>query len=175
MFTASMKNLMLCLLSACFSIGAGQSASKSTERIQLPRELVGEWSTGSISSIQYVDPNTGVFKPTVGMGEGYSIRSDGSYVDNVLVQSQFIGADFVYIEGTITVSGNRLTFHQTKNIAMHKASGANAWTTTAAKTQTDKSYLWRIKTEQESGNAVISLCLKDNESRDAGEVCYKKR
>ena len=175
MFTVKMKNLILYLLLACFFIGACQSALKSAERTQLPRELVGEWTTGSISSIQYIDRNTGVFRPTVGLGEGYNIRSDGSYVDNVLVQSQFLGADFVYIEGTITVSGNELTFHQTKRIAMHKGPAASTWTTTVSTTQPDKSYLWRIKTDQESGNAVISLCLKDSDGKTTGEVCYKKR
>jgi hypothetical protein len=173
MFTSKAKRylifsfLIYCLICAC------HGASDASDKNPLPAELIGEWHTGSISSIQYVDPNTGIFKPTVGMGEGYAIRPDGGYVDNVLVQSN-IGADFIYIEGAISVSADKLTFHQTKRIAMHKEPGAQEWTKKTAEPQPDRTCKWRIKTEEESGKPVISLCLREAESNATDEPCYKK-
>ena len=169
-----MKSIIMYPLLTCFLICACHDASESANKPTLPGELAGEWYTGNISSIQYIDPNTGVFKPTVGLGEGYNIRPDGSYADNVIVQSR-IGSDFIYIEGTIDVSGDRLTFHQTKRIVMHKEPGAKIWTQKAGQTRADKRYVWRIKTEQESGNTKVSLCLKDDDENATGEICYKKR
>lgn len=168
MFKIKFKSLFLYSLFICCFTCACHDSSEASKKTPPPPELVGEWYIGSISSIQYVDRYTGVFKPTVGLGGGYNIKPDGSYVGNTLVQSRVLGADFVYVEGRVNVTGDRLTFQQTKRIVMHKGSGATTWTKKAGKTSS-KSYIWRID------DTKAALCLRDADGGDTREACYRKQ
>jgi hypothetical protein len=78
----------------------------------VPASLVGEWHTGSSSSIGYVSPS-GSYAPPSGTQVSYKIFPDGHYEYAALTQQSLYNCTtklFLYNVGAVSVQGNAVTF-----------------------------------------------------------------
>lgn len=83
--------------------------------------LVGHWYSGSPSAIQYMDPSTGQYAPTSGVGSFLILNADGSYRDGGILRSTTYNCTsevYVDTQGTYRVSGSTLVLSQ---------SGGRSW------------------------------------------------
>ncbi|WP_436788320.1 hypothetical protein [Yinghuangia sp. YIM S10712] len=84
---------------------------------KVPAELVGVWTTGSVSTINYEDAMTGALAPPSGTHSELTLKSDGSYSQNGLLQSTVYNCTtslFVMEEGKASVQGDKITFKPSK-------------------------------------------------------------
>ena len=80
--------------------------------------LIGKWSAGRVSSIQYRDSYTGVHAPTNGNHFAYEFRPDGTYSFTGLMQSVMYNcatAVFSQETGTYTTDGSTVSLRPEKN------------------------------------------------------------
>jgi hypothetical protein len=80
--------------------------------------LVGRWTNGRISTIQYQNRVTGAPAPTNGNHFAYEFNADGSYVFTGLMQSvmyQCTTTVFSRESGRYTLAGDQLTLHPERN------------------------------------------------------------
>ena len=78
----------------------------------LPANLVGEWHTGSVSSVNYVSPG-GSYAPPSGTQVTYKLFPDGHYEYAGLTQQSMYNCTtklFLYKVGVVSTQGNVLTF-----------------------------------------------------------------
>jgi hypothetical protein len=87
----------------------------------MAEELVGTWRKGAISSAGFYDPATGVFAAEPGEGWWISIAADGSYRWGEFGHAQdnqgCALTGWVYLIGTVSVSGSHLTFTPSAGVA----------------------------------------------------------
>jgi hypothetical protein len=85
----------------------------------MPTELVGEWYSGSSSSIGFYDPATGSWGSPNGSGFSYTFRENGTYQEGYLGQvhrgSCYTGF-FIFIEGVARVQGASLTKTRSRGV-----------------------------------------------------------
>lgn len=87
-----------------------------TPRTSVPAQLVAEWFTGTISSIDFYNPNNGVWGAPSGTGIFFKFYSDGYYEKGVLLQSSLYNCTmtfFAYNKGTMTVEGDKIVLYPT--------------------------------------------------------------
>ncbi len=73
--------------------------------------LVGEWSTGSVSSIQYKDRATGSYAPPSGNTMTYKFHPDGTYEQSGLMQFSMYNCTssyFLSMTGRYELNGDML-------------------------------------------------------------------
>lgn len=103
---------LLALLILASSIGLSQ-----TPRTAVPAKLVGTWYKGSVSSVSFVDPNSGQRSSPSGSGLFFQFSAGGGYA-NVFMDQTVVGNCvtffMIWLEGSVTVEGNRLTFYPSK-------------------------------------------------------------
>lgn len=83
-----------------------QSNTPTTPRTAVPVELVGAWHHGSVSSINFYNPNTGSWANGYGEGLFYSFKADGTFEYGWQVYANTYGCSsraLVYRKGTVTV------------------------------------------------------------------------
>jgi hypothetical protein len=83
-----------------------------------PAALLGRWTDGHISSIQYQNMYTGVSAPTNGRTFAYEFKPDGTYSFTGLMQSVMYNcttAMFSNETGTYTVEGDAVSLRPEKN------------------------------------------------------------
>ncbi|NUU24805.1 MAG: hypothetical protein HOV68_25365, partial [Streptomycetaceae bacterium] len=83
----------------------------------VPKELVGVWTTGSVSGVDYQDAITGAYAPPSGDNAELTIKADGSYSENGLLQTSMYNCTttlFVTQEGKTKVEGDKITFKPSK-------------------------------------------------------------
>jgi hypothetical protein len=88
----------------------------NTPRTSLAAALVGEWQTGTVSSVNFYNPTTGVFGPPSGTGMFFKFTQEGYYEKGVLLQSSLYGHTmtfFAYNKGTMTVEGDNIVLYPT--------------------------------------------------------------
>lgn len=99
-------------------VGKGDSGGKGGGKGgKVPAGLVGVWTTGSVSTINYEDAITGAAAPPSGTHAELTITSDGSYSQNGLLQSTVYNCTtslFVMEEGKASVEGDTITFKPSK-------------------------------------------------------------
>jgi hypothetical protein len=81
-------------------------------------KLLGRWTAGRVSSIQYQDSVTGRAAPTNGNSFAFEFREDGTYSFTGLMQSvmyQCTTTMFSNETGTYTVSGGMVSLRPEKN------------------------------------------------------------
>lgn len=79
----------------------------------VPSELIGKWQTGSVSSVNFVNPRTGAYAPPSGTQVMYTIFPDGRYEYAALTQQSMYNCTtklFTYKTGTIKINNTSLTF-----------------------------------------------------------------
>lgn len=78
--------------------------------------MVGSWSAGTLSNVNFYNPDTGVWGSPSGVGVYYKFTSDGQYEKGVLVQSNLYGCTTTihsFSQGTVIVEGNKILFYPT--------------------------------------------------------------
>ncbi len=83
-----------------------------------PSPVLGRWTDGHISSIQYRDSVTGVGAPTNGRSFAYEFKPDGTYSFTGLMQSVMYNcttAMFSNETGTYTMDGDAVSLRPEKN------------------------------------------------------------
>jgi hypothetical protein len=89
--------------------------SPDTPRSELPAELARDWYTGTLSSIQYYDRDSGEWQDPSGEGFYMILRGDGSYESGAVINSIVAGCEMRLLGtevGTATLAGNELTLHR---------------------------------------------------------------
>lgn len=80
--------------------------------------LLGSWSRGSISSVEFYNPTTGSWAPPSGSGSSYTFNSDGTFTAGVMAQSSLYSCTmtlFSHKEGSYHVNGEIITLNLNKN------------------------------------------------------------
>ena len=97
---------------AALRVASAQAAADSDMK------LLGRWTAGRVSSIQYQDATTGRPAPTNGNSFAYEFREDGTYSFTGLMQSvmyQCTTTMFSNETGTYTVEGGTVSLRPEKN------------------------------------------------------------
>ncbi len=93
----------------------GSSDAPDTPRSEPPADLAGEWFTGSLSSIQYYDRNSGEFANPSGEGFYIIFDADGAYESGAVIDSIVSGCEMRLLGtevGTASLAGSELTLHR---------------------------------------------------------------
>jgi hypothetical protein len=87
----------------------------------MAQELVGAWHNGDITSAGFYNPATGAFAADPGEGWWISIAADGHYrwgeFAHVQNDQGCLLAGWLYLEGTVSVSGSHITFTPSSGVA----------------------------------------------------------
>jgi len=86
-----------------------------TPRSQLPSALAGDWFTGTLSTIQYYDRDTGAWQDPSGSGFYYVFDADGAYETGAVIDSTVGGCTMRLLgneTGTLTLDGPALTLYR---------------------------------------------------------------
>ncbi|MFO0747384.1 MAG: hypothetical protein U1F43_17205 [Myxococcota bacterium] len=95
--------------------GSGPGEGPDTPRSALPDAIVGDWFTGSLSSIQYYDQVTGEWQDPSGSGFYFILGADGSYETGAVIDSTVSGCTMRLLGtevGTMTAEGDVLTVYR---------------------------------------------------------------
>jgi hypothetical protein len=107
-----MNRKLAAVLMAALRVAAAQAATESDLK------LLGRWTAGRVSTIQYQDAMTGRAAPTNGNSFAYEFREDGTYSFTGLMQSvvyQCTTTMFSNETGTYTVNGSIVSLRPEKN------------------------------------------------------------
>lgn len=86
-----------------------------TPRSELPAPLAGDWFTGTLSTIQYYDRDTGQWQNPSGSGFYFVFDADGGYETGAVIDSTAGGCTLRLLgneTGTVTIAGDRLTLYR---------------------------------------------------------------
>jgi hypothetical protein len=98
-------------LAACGTLGYA-----NTPQTSVPSELSGEWLLGTVSSVDFYNPNTGTWGNPSGSGLFYKLNRDGTfnYGFREHVTNQSCETDlFIFKKGTVAVKGATFTLYPT--------------------------------------------------------------
>jgi len=120
--------------------------------------LVGRWTDGHISSIQYRDSVTGVGAPTNGRSFAYEFKPDGTYSFTGLMQSVMYNCTtsmFSNETGTYTLDGGAVSLRPEKNPYRMTNNCAPSSNREAPGKLVPRTY--RFRAIQENGRAYLEL------------------
>lgn len=86
--------------------------------LQGAEALLGTWSRGSVSAVDFYNPTTGSWAPPSGSGSSYTFNADGTFTVGVMAQSSLYSCTmtlFSYKEGIYRVDGEVITLTLGKN------------------------------------------------------------
>jgi len=107
--------LLAASLSLLFAACTNDDGGLDTPRSDVPAPLAGEWFTGSLSTIQYYDDNTGEFADPSGEGFYFIFGDDGLYETGAAINSTVAGCTARLLgdeRGTVVVDGSNLTVYR---------------------------------------------------------------
>lgn len=135
----------------------------------IPRELIGRWDNGSVSTIIRQNTITGATTPGRSSRFEYTFSADGTFAFTGLMQTtNYSCTDTLYNEkaGRVRFNGSTLTLIPSKNFWRKTNSCASSQNSERNYTLTEETYQWRLKTD-EYGKRLICL------ANDKGESCYR--
>ncbi|MGH7598829.1 MAG: hypothetical protein ACREOI_20945 [bacterium] len=94
----------------------GNDGGNNTPRTAVPAPLAAAWYSGTVSSVNFFNPNTGQWAAPSGTGMFYKFTADGYYEKGVLLQSSLYNCTmtfFAYNKGTMTVEGDKIVLYPT--------------------------------------------------------------
>lgn len=154
--------LLLVLLVACGQANLG--GNPALPGTPVPPELQGEWRYGTLSSIDYYDPTTGAWASPSGTGIYFTLGADGSYERSSLLQITTYSCEsyvFIWEVGTVSVSGNSLTFQPAQSaVKSQNCSPDN--TAETFNTVTPETFTWSLAPD-EYGDTVLTLTYSSGE------------
>ncbi len=124
-----------------------------------PAALVGRWTNGRVSSIQYQNAYTGAPAPTNGNTFAWEFRADGTYSFTGLVQSvmyQCTTTFFSNESGKYVVEGDRVSVRPEKNPYKMTNNCAPSANKEAPGKLVDRSYRFRV-----SADGLLELTGED--------------
>lgn len=113
----AMTNTKALLLTLAITLSAcGDGVDElDTPRSDIAAPLAGEWFTGTLSTIQYYNRDTGQFQDPSGSGFYYIFDDDGHYETGAVIDSTVAGCTMRLLgteRGTLTESGANLTVYR---------------------------------------------------------------
>jgi len=132
--------------------------------------LLGRWTDGHISSIQYKNAYTGAPGPTNGRTFSYEFKPDGTYSFTGLMQSVMYNcttAMFSNETGTYTLEGNEVALHPISNPYSMTNNCAPSSNRKAPGKLIERSY--RVRVTSESGRRYLELQSADGAIQKFGE------
>jgi hypothetical protein len=132
--------------------------------------LLGRWTDGYISSIQYKNRYTGVGAPTNGRMFAYEFKPDGTYSFTGLVQSVMYNcttATFSNESGTYTIAGDSVSLRPHSNPYKMTNNCAPSSNREAPGKLMNRTYRFRVISE--SGRKYLELLGQDGAVQKFGE------
>jgi len=103
------------LLATLLAAACDDASTLDTPRTAVPAPLAGSWFTGTLSTIQYYDRDTGVFQDPSGEGFYFVFDAGGTYETGAVISSTVAGCTMRLLgdeTGTLTVAGADLTVYR---------------------------------------------------------------
>jgi hypothetical protein len=125
-----MKTVLFAALLMTLSACPGVQALPGTP---VPSELQGEWTYGTISSVQYYNPNNGHWGQVNGAGDRFNLEPNGDYERSRLLQLTTYGCEsylFIWEKGTIKLDFDKsqITFQPADGaVKSQSCSAANSY------------------------------------------------
>lgn len=146
--------------------------SSNAGATSIPRELIGKWDTGNVSTaLQYRDTVTGSTTPGRGSYHSYEFRPDGSFHVIGMLQSTVYNCTTTMFNekaGRAEVNGSTITFIPTKNFWKKTNNCAPNSNMERDYTLEKETFQWQTK-QDEYGAQLI--CLANN---NMGERCFRR-
>lgn len=134
----------------------------------VPTELQGEWSFGSISSIQYYNPSNGHWGQPAGAGDRFGLEPDGRYERSRLIQLTNYGCEtylFIWEKGTVRVENNQLKFQPADGaVKGQSCSASRSYEKRGPGSVKPETYTIELSTN-EFGQEVMTLVTEDGQGR----------
>jgi hypothetical protein len=124
-----------------------------------PGALVGRWTSGRISTIQYKDAYTGTPAPTNGNSFAYEFRGDGTYRFTGLIQSVMYNCTttmFSNESGSYMVEGDSVSLMPESNPYKMTNSCAPSSNREAPGKLVNRSYKFRVSGQGESAKLELT-------------------
>ena len=137
-----------------------------------PAGLIGNWQSGSISSINFYNPATGSWAAPSGTGMSYSLSADGQYVYAGLLQTSMYGCTksfFAYETGSWQAQGATLTLTPKSGRGKFADTCTPSSNYDKPKPLKKQTFAFALKREESTGDQ--NLCL----TGDTGEICYRRK
>lgn len=157
-----LKKIAATLIIATLAIaGCDGESGPDTPRSEPPAELAGDWFTGTLSSIQYYDRDTGEWQNPSGEGFYFIFDDDGSYETGAIIDSTIGGCNMRLLgneTGTLTVDGDEMTLYRHRITVKVTNSCGNSGERTQG--ESIRKVTWGIE-EDENGLAWLVLTGDD--------------
>lgn len=84
----------------------------------IPAALAGDWRWGSVSTVDYYDPDANTFTTPEGVGAALRLNANATYEQAGYLQSGTTCSTriFYWKSGTVTVTGSTLVMHPTQSV-----------------------------------------------------------
>lgn len=155
---------LLGLLAACGSVATPGPGSQPLPGSAIPTELQGAWRYGSISSVDYYDPVTGVWGAPSGTGISFTLDASGNYERSSLLQITTYGCEsyvFIWELGTALLSGDQITF-QPYQSAVKSQVCSPAEVSEEYNTVESETFTWSVGPD-DYGETVLTLTYPSGE------------
>lgn len=119
--------------------------------------LVGAWHQGAVRSTGFYDPATQTFAPQNGEGAWYRFNADGTYSFGEFgygVNGNCALTGWIYQEGTLTISGSKLTTTPTSGMARMDNACTNS-SEVKSYVEGEKSFTWFYRDRTTEPKLVI--------------------
>jgi hypothetical protein len=157
------KFLLTAALAAVLSACPGVRALPGTP---VPSELQGEWTYGTISSVQYYNPNNGHWGQVNGAGDRFRLEPNGNYERSRLIQISTYGCEsnlFIWEVGTVRLENNAMTFQPADGaVKGQSCSAANSYEKRGPGSV--KSETWKLELQVNEFNQDV-LVLTQGEAK----------
>ncbi|HLL99685.1 MAG TPA: hypothetical protein VK400_01410 [Pyrinomonadaceae bacterium] len=149
-------------------------SAQQQRRSNVPAELVGNWTSGSVSLLQEKNVTTGQLTSSYGSSIGYTFSADGAFRYAGLMKSTMYGCTTTLwndMRGRISIEGDRITFTPTKDYWLNTNSCYPSANKEKNKELESKTYNFEIGTKE----GREWLCMREVGKTEVKDiVCYPR-
>jgi hypothetical protein len=153
------RSLTTTLASALLLACPGPDALQSP----LSPELVGEWSSGGVSTVDFYNPSTGSWAAPSGAGASYEFAPDGTYVYAAMLQSSLYSCTMTVFWSALGVAyqdGQHLTLTELEGTVKSTHTCRPEFNYQREELKPVRTFAWRIHQEE---SEAPQLMLWDGE------------
>jgi hypothetical protein len=156
--------LLLAFLTSCAQTGLTPGGGQPLPGTPVPPDLQGDWRYGTVSSIDYYDPNTGSWGQPSGTGIYFTLGPKGDYERSSLLQITTYGCEsyvFIWEVGTVAVNASQITFQPSQS-AVKSQSCTPDNTSEEFNTVEPETFTWAVAPDA-YGDTILTLTYPSGE------------